>query len=158
MNSINNSPAIWGGVLLVIGNVVGAGILALPLAIAQLGLFYGIFTLFSFWVLMMLGAYYFLEANLVLQPGSNLISMSRIALGKIGVGVAWICNLLVMYSLISAYLAGGGDLIKLNFHYLGITLHPWLSSLLFLLVFGFIISRGMRITDYTNRLLMLLHY
>jgi tyrosine-specific transport protein len=83
--------------------------LALPIATAQLGLFSAVLMLLFFWLLMTVGAYYFLEANLAFPSCSNLISMSRATLGKYGVIIAWICNLLVMYSLISAYIAGGGD-------------------------------------------------
>lgn len=155
MSHLNSkTPSIIGGVLLVIGNVIGAGILALPIATAQLGLPGTMVVLLCFWLLMMLGAYYFLEANLALPPGSNLISMSRVALGKWGVILAWICNLLVMYSLIAAYISGGSDLIKINFYYLGIALPSWVSSVVFLFLFGFIVSRGIHITDHTNRILM----
>ncbi len=154
-NRINNTPSLFGGILLVVGNVIGAGILALPVATAQLGLPCAMGILFLFWLLMTLGAYYFLEANLALPSGANLISMSRIALGKWGVGVAWVCNLLVMYSLISAYISGGGDLIKTNFQYIGVTLPTWAASISFLAVFGFIVSLGIHITDHTNRLLMI---
>lgn len=156
MSLHNKSPSIIGGVLLVIGNVIGAGILALPIATAQLGLPFAILMLLFFWILMMLGAYYFLEANLALPSGSNLISMSRAALGKWGITIAWVCNLLVMYSLISAYISGGGDLIQVNFHYIGISLPSWVSSFGFLLIFGFIVSRGIHIADHANRLLMLI--
>lgn len=152
---LQKPPSIFGGILLIIGNVIGAGILALPLATAQLGLPAAIALLLFFWLLMMLGAYYFLEANLAFPAGSNFISMSRITLGKPGMVIAWICYLLVMYSLISAYIAGGGDLIKINFYYLGITLPSWASSVFFLLIFGFVVFRGIYITDYTNRILML---
>ncbi len=152
----NKTPSIIGGVLLVIGNVIGAGILALPIAIAQLGLPYAILMLLFFWLLMILGAYYFLEANLALPSGSNLISMSRAALGKWGVLIAWVCNLLVMYSLISVYISGGGDLIKINFHYFGISIPSWASIIFFLSIFGFVVARGIHITDHTNRLLMLI--
>ncbi|HSW93261.1 MAG TPA: aromatic amino acid transport family protein [Gammaproteobacteria bacterium] len=148
-------PSLIGGILLVIGNVIGAGILALPIAIAQLGWPVAMLTLVVFWLLMMVGAFYFLEANLALPKGSNLISMSKAALGKPGVIVAWGCYLLVMYSLIAAYLSGGGDLVKINFQYLGITLPSWSSSILFLLIFGFIVTRGIHVTDHTNRVLML---
>lgn len=154
LNLNNRPPSIMGGVLLVIGNVVGAGILALPIATAQLGLPSAILMLLLFWLLMMLGAYYFLEANLALPSGSNLVSMSRVALGKWGVLTAWVSNLFVLYSVISAYIAGGGDLIKTNFHYIGISIPSWISSILFLSLFGFIVSRGIYITDHANRLLM----
>lgn len=151
----HKTPSIIGGVLLVIGNIIGAGILALPIATAQLGLPYAILMLLFFWLLMMIGAYYFLEANLALPSGSNLISMSRAALGKWGVVCAWICNLLVMYSLISAYISGGGDLIKVNLHYFGISIPSWGASLFFISIFGFIVSKGIHITDHMNRILML---
>ena len=129
-NNTASTPSIIGGVLLVIGNIIGAGILALPIAIAQLGLPYALLMLVFFWLLMMLGAYYFLEANLALPSGSNLISMSRAALGSFGVLIAWVCNLLVMYSLIAAYISGGGDLIKINAYYFGISIPSWLSVIL----------------------------
>lgn len=151
---MNKTPSIIGGILLVIGNVIGAGILALPIATAQLGLPSAILLLFFFWMLMMLGAYYFLEANMALPSGSNLISMSRAALGKWGVAIAWVCNLLVMYSLIAAYISGGGDLVKINFHYLGVSIPSSLSSIVFLLIFGWIVTRGIHITDHANRILM----
>ncbi len=155
MTQLSKTPAVLGGILLVIGNVVGAGILALPIATAQLGLINALLVLLCFWALMTLGAFYFLEATLALPPGSNLISMSRTALGKWGVAIAWICNLLVMYSLISAYLSGGGDLVKVNLGYLGVTLPTWAPSTLFLLIFGFIVSRGIHLTNHTNKILML---
>lgn len=150
------TPSILGGILLVIGNVVGAGILALPIAMAQLGLPCAILLLLFFWLLMMLGALYFLEANLAVPAGGNLISMSRIALGKWGMILAALCNLLVMYSLIAAYISGGGDLVEINFHYLGWHIPSWAGVILFLSFFGWVVSRGIRITDHTNRILMLI--
>jgi tyrosine-specific transport protein len=156
MNINNKTPSMIGGILLVIGNVIGVGVLALPIVTAQLGLPYALLTLLFFWLLMMLGAYYFLEANLALPSGANLISMSRSALGKCGVLIAWISNLIVMYAIISAYISGGGDLIKVNFHYIGISIPSWASVIIFLSIFGFIVSRGIHITDHANRLLMLI--
>jgi len=157
MSNLNvKTPSMIGGILLVTGNIIGTGILALPIATSQLGLPYAIIMLFAFWLLMLLGAYYYLEANLALPPGKNLISMSRLAFGKPGVVIAWIANLLVMYSLISAYLSGGGDLIKTNLNYLGITLPSWIATVFFLFIFGFIVSRGINVVDYLNRPLMIL--
>jgi tyrosine-specific transport protein len=149
------SPSIFGGILLVIGNVIGAGILALPIAIAQIGFAYAILVLLCIWLIMMLGAYYFLEANLAMPQGSNFISMSRAALGRLGVVLTWACNLLVMYCLISAFIAGGGDVVAVNFQYLGIKLPAWVSPTIFLVIFGFIVSRGIHITDHANRFLMI---
>jgi tyrosine-specific transport protein len=149
------SPSLVGGILLIVGNVIGAGILALPIATAQLGLGLALLVLVAFWALMLLGAaFYFLEANLALPAGSNLVSMARTSLGLPGAGAAWICNLLVLYSLIAAYIAGGGDLVSLNLQHTGLILSSVMGPLLFLLFFGGIVTLGIARIDYVNRLLM----
>lgn len=148
-------PSLIGGVLLVVGNVIGAGILALPIATAQLGLPLALLALILFWGLLLLGAFYSLEANLALPEGANLVSMARQSLGLGGASVAWVCNLLVMYSLIAAYIAGGGDLIHLNLHRLGWATSVSFSRVLFLVVLGGIAMLGIARIDYVNRFLML---
>jgi tyrosine-specific transport protein len=150
------SPSLVGGILLIVGNVIGAGILALPIATAQLGLGLALLVLVAFWALMLFGAaFYFLEANLALPAGTNLVSMARASLGSKGAGVAWICNLFVLYSLIAAYMAGGGDLIGINLQRAGlVAASSTLGPLLFLLFFGGIVTLGMARIDYVNRLLM----
>jgi tyrosine-specific transport protein len=153
--SIVRTPSLLGGILLVVGNVIGAGILALPIATAALGLPMALLVLVLFWFLMLIGAFYFLEANLNLPVGSNLVSMARASLGRWGAGVAWTCNLFVMYSLIAAYIAGGGELIHLNLQRLGVIVTSSCGSLLFLLIFGGIVTLGIARIDYANRFLML---
>ena len=153
--SMVRTPSLLGGILLVVGNVIGAGILALPIATAGLGLPMALLVLVLFWFLMLIGAFYFLEANLSLPAGSNLVSMARSSLGRFGSGVAWTCNLLVMYSLIAAYIAGGGDLIHLNLQRLGFVVTSSYGSMLFLLIFGGIVTLGIARIDYVNRFLML---
>lgn len=153
-NSTIQIPSIIGGILLIIGNIIGAGILALPIAIVQLGLFWACTALIFFCLLALIGAFYFLEANLAMPAGSNLISMSRAALGKFGSSLAWACNLLVMYSLISAYIAGGGDFIHINLERLGILSSKSLGCIIFLIFFGSVFALGITKIDYLNRLLM----
>ncbi|MDP3558917.1 MAG: aromatic amino acid transport family protein [Legionellaceae bacterium] len=149
-------PSVMGGILLVVGNVIGAGILALPIATAQLGLPMALLVLVLFWFLLLMGAFYSLEANMALPAGANLVSMAQASLGRVGVGVAWSCNLLVMYSLIAAYIAGGGDLIQVNLARMGLEGSTSLASILFLLFFGGLVTLGIARVDYMNRLLMLL--
>ncbi len=156
LSTVVKAPSLVGGILLIVGNVIGAGILALPIATAQLGLGLALFVLIAFWALMLFGAaFYFLEANLALPAGANLVSMARASLGFFGAGAAWICNLLVLYSLISAYIAGGGDLIGINLQRVGLVeASSGVGPLLFLLFFGGIVTLGIARIDYMNRLLM----
>jgi tyrosine-specific transport protein len=148
-----NSKLI-GGTLLVIGTTIGAGMLALPVATAQLGFWGSLVLLIGCWGIMTACAFLFLEVNLWLPANCNLISMAGATLGRAGQVLAWIVYLLLLYSIISAYIAGGGDL----FHYLlssrGIHLPAAVTPILFTLLFGTVVYLGMRAVDYVNRFLM----
>ncbi len=148
-----NSKLI-GGILLVVGTTIGAGMLALPIATAQLGFWWSLVLLISCWGVMTTCTFLFLEVNLWLPPNSNLVSMAGATLGKGGQAVTWVVYLVLLYSILSAYIAGGGDL----FHYLlatsGIQIPLAVASLLFTVLFGIIVYFGIRSVDYVNRGLM----
>ena len=143
-----------GGILLVVGTTIGAGMLALPIATAQLGFASSVALLVGCWAVMTVCAFLFLEVNLWLPANSNLISMAGATLGRWGQLIAWLAYLLLLYSILSAYIAGGGDL----FHYLlktsGITLPLSVASVLFTVLFGMVVYFGIRAVDYVNRGLM----
>lgn len=145
---------IIGGVLLVVGTTIGAGMLALPVATAKLGFFGSVFLLVFCWAIMTACAFLFLEVNLWLPANTNYISMTGATLGKYGQAVAWVAYLVLLYSVISAYMAGGGDL----FHYLlvskGINIPQRAAAMLFMLVLGSVVYLGIRAVDYVNRGLM----
>lgn len=145
---------IMGGILLVVGTTIGAGMLALPVATANLGFFGSVALLIFCWAIMTACAFLFLEANLWLPANTNFISMTGATLGKSGQAIAWIAYLVLLYSIISAYMAGGGDL----FHYLlstaGIHISLTAASLLFMLVLGAVVYLGIKAVDYVNRGLM----
>jgi len=148
-----NSKMI-GGILLVVGTTIGAGMLALPLATAQLGFFGSVVLLVACWAIMTASAFLFLEVNLWLPPNSNLISMAGATLGKGGQVVTWAMYLMLLYSIICAYIAGGGDLLHYVLATAGIDLSATQSSILFVTLFGVIVYLGMRSVDYVNRGLM----
>jgi tyrosine-specific transport protein len=148
-----NSKLI-GGILLVVGTTIGAGMLALPIATAQLGFWASAALLIGCWGVMTLCAFLFLEVNLWLPANTNLISMAGVTLGRWGQVISWLAYLLLLYSILSAYIAGGGDL----FHYLlktsGIDMPLSVASIIFTAVFGAVVYLGMRAVDYVNRGLM----
>lgn len=145
---------LLGGILLVVGTTIGAGMLALPIATAQLGFWGSLVLLISCWAVMVACAFLFLEVNLWLPSNTNIISMVGATLGKFGQAVAWVVYLVLLYSIISAYMAGGGDL----FHYLlktgGFKVPLWFAVLTFTLLFGTVVYFGIRSVDYVNRCLM----
>ena len=148
------NPKMMGGVLLVVGTTIGAGMLALPIATAEVGFWGSLVLLVTCWAVMTASAFLFLEVNLSLPANSNLVSMAGATLGRGGQVVTWFFYLLLLYSIISAYIAGGGDL----FHYLlgsyGLNIPLSLASLLFAGIFGTIVYFGIRLVDYVNRGLM----
>jgi tyrosine-specific transport protein len=145
---------LFGGILLVTGTTIGAGMLALPAATAQLGFLGSLVLLFSGWLVMLTCAFLFLEVNLWLPPNTNIISMAGATLGRGGQAVAWLVYLLLMYSIISAYTSGGADIFGYILGTAGIPISKQTAALVFTALFGVVVYFGIRIVDYVNRCLM----
>lgn len=145
---------LLGGILLIVGTTIGAGMLALPIATASLGFTYSTALLVFCWFIMTASAFLTLEVNLWLPANSNLISMAKATLGKKGQIVAWMTYLLLLYSLLSAYIAGGADFLKTLLALINVTLPNWSTAILFTLFLGYIVFRGIRSVDIVNRILM----
>ncbi|MDD4893198.1 MAG: aromatic amino acid transport family protein [Candidatus Rickettsiella isopodorum] len=143
-----------GGILLIVGTSIGGGMLALPIATAQLGFINALFFLVTCWAIMTAAALLILEVNLWHSVNSNLISMAKTTLGRFGQIVAWFSYLLLLYALLAAYIAGGSDFLQhllLTFH---INLPAKLSALLFAGLLSLIVYKGLGSVDYVNRSLM----
>lgn len=148
-----NSKLI-GGILLIIGTSIGGGMLALPVATAEMGFMNSVVFLVLCWLAMTVGALLVLEVNLRLPPGSNMVSMAKSTLGLPGQVVAWVTYLFLLYTLLSAYISGGSDVFSSVLGAAHITLSEQWSALIFTLVFGLIVHGGMRTVDFVNRGLM----
>jgi len=145
---------IIGSILLIVGTSIGAGMLALPIATAQLGFIGSLILLVVCWSVMTAGAFLILEVNLWMPQNSNLISMAKATMGPVGQIISWVFYLLLLYSLLCAYISGGSGL----FHNLLLACHfdvsqTW-SSIIFTLLFGLVVFLGIRSIDYVNRGLM----
>lgn len=140
-----------GGIMLIIGTSVGGGMLALPVATAAGGFFHSSLLLVGAWLVMTVGSLLMLEVSLWLPEGANLVSMAKATLGRWGQFIAWTIYLLLLYSLLSAYVAAGSDLLHSLLQLIHIDIPGWLGSVLFVFVFGFIVAQGISIVDWTNR-------
>lgn len=144
-----------GGILLIIGTSIGGGMLALPIATAQLGFINALIALILCWAVMTASALLILEVNLWHSINSNLISMAKTTLGLLGQIIAWISYLLLLYALLAAYVSGGGDFLQ---HFLAgfhINLASKSSTFLFTGLLSIIVYKGIHCVDYVNRGLML---
>lgn len=143
-----------GGILLIVGTSIGAGMLALPVANAATGFWQSSLFLFLCWAFMTLGAFFILEANLYLPRGKHMVSMAEATLGRYGLLAAWISYLFLLYTLLSAYVSGGSDILNSLLGKIGVPLKDWQASTLFTLVFGLVVYGGIHSVDYANRVLM----
>ncbi|MDF1757349.1 MAG: aromatic amino acid transport family protein [Legionellaceae bacterium] len=148
-----NSKLI-GGILLIVGTSIGGGMLALPVSMAAVGVTNSIIFLFLCWLIMTSGALLVLEVNLSFPPGSNIITMAKSTLGLPGQMIAWTTSLVLLYTLLSAYISGGSDILNSLLQQIHINLPSWATSILFTGIFGAVIYNGINTVDYVNRGLM----
>ncbi len=144
----------WGGILLITGNAIGGGMLALPLATAQAGFLSTSFFLIVCWGIMLAGGLLILEVNLWFPPNSHLVSMARATLGVFGEVIAWLCYLLLLYALLAAYIAGSSDFLQGILQKIDIHLPVITTAGLFILILGPIVYKGIHSVDLMNRILM----
>ena len=133
-----NTSKIIGCTLIIIGTIIGAGMLALPLVSAEAGFTIAAILLLAMWALMTITGLLTLEVNLAFKEYSNSLgTMAFKTLGGAGKFISWFCTLLLLYALASAYISGGSsllaNLIELIFH---IKTPNWINALIFLSVMG----------------------
>jgi len=145
---------VLGCILMIIGTAVGAGMLALPVATAHANVETTIAMMLFSWTVMTIGACAILEVNLWFPAGTNLISMADKTLGKIFKQLTWFFCLLLLYSLLCAYLSGTGDILQGLLAYLNIHLPRWSTTVVSLLLLALIVTRGVGAIDVANRGLM----
>ncbi|WP_367607060.1 amino acid permease [Legionella sp. W05-934-2] len=143
-----------GGILLIVGTSIGGGMLALPIANAATGFWQSTFFLILCWAAMTAGAFLILEANLYLKNGGHMVSMALLTLGKWGSAFTWLIYLILLYTLLCAYISGGSDVLNSLLKKMGYSLSDTYACLLFVIVFGAVVYSGIRQVDWLNRGLM----
>jgi tyrosine-specific transport protein len=148
---------IIGGVMLVAGTQIGAGMLALPITTGVSG-FVGSMVLFLLcFAYMILSLFLLLETNYYsANKSTNIISMAKSHIGNFGATIAAISFALLMYSALSAYISGCNEIITstLNHYSISFLNQDQVLPILLTLLFSMIIYFGNNIMDYTNRVLM----
>ncbi|WP_194848223.1 amino acid permease [Candidatus Neptunochlamydia vexilliferae] len=144
-----------GGILLVAGTTIGAGMLALPVMSSFVGFFPSVVIFFICWFVMLLSAFFFLDANFAVKGEVNLISIVGKTLGGWGKGLSWVVYLLLLYSLTAAYIAASAPLFTAAIQSVaGYTLPSWLGPFCLPALFGFFVYLGTLGVDVINRILM----
>jgi tyrosine-specific transport protein len=143
-----------GCIFLILGTCVGAAMIALPVVTAHESYWLTIILVVSSWLVMTLGAWALTKVVLRMKPGSNLISMSQATLGKGARLITWIVYLLLLYSLISAYLASTSDVLRAIIGLSGAVVPHFICSIMVTGILGYIVYSGIGAVDFFNRFLM----
>lgn len=151
-----NKLKLLGGIFIVAGTTIGAGMLALPVTSAFGGFFPALLLFFICWLLMLCTSFFFLDVNLSLKGEPNFISMADKTLGVWGKGISWVVYLLLLYSLTAAYITASTPLFVMGVHALtGFTLPASIAPFCLPILFGIFVYMGTAGVDQINRLLML---
>jgi len=145
-----------GGILLIAGTCIGGGMLGLPIATAQGGIFNSSVLFILCWMLMTFTALLTLEVNLCFPKNSNVISMAKATLGPLGAVLCWTVYLFFLYALVSAYIAGGQDVLHGLLNIMGFNMPVWECGILFVFIFGAVVMAGIKHVDLFNRILMII--
>lgn len=146
---------ILGGVLLVAGCCIGAGMLGLPVVSAAAGFLPSSVVFILSWLFMFATGLLLLEVNLHFSKDVSIITMAGRTLGKKGQAACWFLYLYLFYSLMVAYVAGTGNLLSDFASIFGLSISRTAASFVSTALFGLIIYFGTDAVDRFNRLLML---
>lgn len=126
--------------------------LAMPIISSGVG-FIGItIVMILIWITMCYTALLLVDTYKDNNPEDGLSTMTYKYLGKAGSIVTGISMLTLMYALVSAYIAGGSDILRLNLSkWLDTDVSPQLTALIFTLLFGGIVGFGARVVDIATK-------
>lgn len=143
-----------GSIAIVAGTAIGAGMLALPLATAALGIIPAILLLVVIWGVSAYTSLLMLEVNLRTGVGDNLHAITGKILGKRGQLIQGASFLSLLFALTAAYLTGGSSLLVLKAEAMfDIALDNQLAVVIFTLTLGLLAAFGVAWVDKVSRIL-----
>lgn len=146
---------VLGAILLVTGCCIGAGMLGLPIVAGLSGFIPSTVTFILVWMFMLATGLLVIEINLWFKKDVSFLTMAERTLGPIGKWVSGLLFLFLFYSLMVAYIAGGGALLcGLVEQYLGMECSGAVGSLIAALALGLVILPGTGVVDAVNRVFM----
>lgn len=144
---------IIGSILIVAGTTIGAGMLAMPIISANVGFSFMALILFCIWFAMFYTSILLVDVYKYNSPNDGLNTLTIKYLGKPGAIVTAISMLTLMYALVSAYITGGGEILRTNLElWLEREISPQITAVLFAVMFGGIIAFGTRIVDISTKI------
>ena len=144
----------FGAIFLIVGTCIGAGMLGLPMVTSQCGIVTSLLLVTVSWFFMLLGAFTIIELTYHYPDGTNFKLIANDCLGKFGQSVTWWAYILLLYSLLSAYMTGGASIITSILGLIHLNIPNWLGIIIFLSILTPFVYSGTRSVDLLNRILL----
>lgn len=145
-----------GSTLLVAGTMIGAGMLAMPLTSAGIGLTATVFLLLGLWAVLTFTALLFVELYQTADSDAGIGTLAAQYFGKAGRIISTAVLIVFLYALIAAYVSGGGSLLMDLLPAMGDKdAMNKIAVLVFTIFFGSFIVIGTHSVDKINRVLFL---
>ncbi|MDF2155118.1 aromatic amino acid transport family protein [Vibrio sp. CAU 1672] len=142
-----------GSSLIVAGTALGAGMLAIPMVLAQFGLLWGTLLMLFIWGGTTYAALLLLEASCKVGGGAGMNAIARETLGRGGQLVTNALLYALLVCLLMAYIIGAGDLVQQLVASAGLTLSTVTCQIGFTCLVGVIVASGTAAVDKLNRAL-----
>ncbi|WP_028864615.1 aromatic amino acid transporter [Psychromonas aquimarina] len=144
-----------GGIFIITGTSIGAGMFSLPVLTSNMWFGWAALFLAVSWYCMYSSALYLLEANQKFKHGVNFDTMTKTLLSPSLRVINGLSVLFVSYILVYAYISGGGSMLGHSLQSgLGINLSQSVSSFIFAVLLGLIVSFSTRAVDrFTSAML-----
>ncbi|UTV26633.1 amino acid permease [Photobacterium atrarenae] len=144
---------LLGSSLIIAGTALGAGMLAIPMVLAQFGWLWGTLMMLFIWMGTTYAALLLLEASIKSGGGMGMNSIARKTLGKGGQLVTNGLLYALLVCLLMAYIIGAGDLVRKLLSGIGLELTMVQSQIAFTLLSGAVVAAGTAVIDKLNRAL-----
>src|SRR3990172_6826253 len=104
--------SLLGGMLLISGSCIGAGMLGLPIVTGLAGFFPSLIMFFLAWLFMTFTGLLLVDVNSSFKRQVNFVTMVGHSLGRFGRLLCWVLYVFLFYSLLVAYTTGSGGLVS----------------------------------------------
>ncbi|MTD37947.1 tryptophan permease [Erwinia sp. CPCC 100877] len=139
LSTSRTTPSILGGVMIIGGTIIGAGMFSLPVVMSGAWFFWSLAALVFTWFCMLHSGLMILEANLNYPPGASFDTLTKDLLGRSWNLVNGLSIAFVLYILTYAYISASGSIIHHTLGEMGVAFSARPAGLLFALAVGFIV-------------------
>ena len=144
---------LLGSSFIIAGTALGAGMLAIPMVLAQFGMIAGTLLMLIIWLGTTYAALLLLEVSIKVGGGAGMNTIAKKTLGRSGQLATNGLLYALLICLLMAYIIGAGDLLQKALSQAGLEVSLVQSQVVFTLLSGLIVAAGTSVIDKLNRAL-----